>query len=614
MAAGMAAVSIAGAAATVAPPTEPKPVIRTQADLPQPRFPADSALGLLKLDDGAFNAWAKSVGMTAQDTLARYQIDDPATRRLLLGRLKWAQMLNGENEAALETIAAIRAAEEKTDAKLVSGILDEAILRAMIETGARSGPAFEAAFAKRVRNAVAAPSFEVAGTRLKEMKSRQELNSPNLFRGVIANDFEPSVVKAKALDGDTADFVMRAKIAERLYWPLRPVTVAALREVIRAHTEVKPDIWPARDIALSPSDKLTPVIVAIWDTGIDADLFKGRMHPTTKGLAGAPGNGFGPSFNIISEPTDGILRPLSPTERAAYADMVASLQGFQDNEASLDTAEVEAFRSKIASMTPEQSSAFIKQIGQAADYVHGTHVAGIAAAGNPAIRLANIRHTTWTADDIPVTEGEVDNIVAKMKAVSTFIRANRVRVVNMSWLSSPNGFASGLAKDRPDLDEAARKALGRAWFTRVRDAFRAVIDDNPDTLFVGAAGNSNSDTGFDQTFPSSLAAPNLIVVGGVDQAGDQMSMSSTGSNVAVSANGYHVVSVVPGGTQIAGTGTSDAAPQVTNLAAKLLAIRPSLTPAQLVALIKSGSTPSADGRTQIIHPKATVALLKSGKL
>lgn len=587
--------------------------ILTQEDLPKPRYPADSALALLRSDDTAFNRWAMSIGKSAADTLSAYRIDDLSARRTLLARLKWAQMLNGENEAALRTIALIREAEEKTDAKLVSGLLDEAVVRARLETAADSGPAYQGAVSRRFRMAIAAMPFTVAGTRLKELKNRQEINSPNVFLGIISNEIEPAVIKMRSMDGDSADFVLRAKVAERIYWPLRPVTVAALRDVIRSNTVRKPDIWPARDVVLTAADRLSPVVVGIWDTGVDPALFPGRMYPTTKGLGGAPGNGFGPSFDLVSRPTGGTLRPRSAADEANFRETAADLQGFQDNEAAIDSAAAEAFRARIAALSADDAPSYLKRLGEVSDYIHGTHIAGIVARGNPAVRLAVIRHTTWSNDDVPMTAGEVDNIVAKMSAVSTFVRANRVRVVNMSWVAGPGGYEAAVARDQPNLDAEARKRLARSWFSRVRDAFIAVLRANPETLFVAGAGNSDSDNAFDQTFPSSLTAPNLIVVGGVDQAGDEMSMSSTGRNVAVGANGYHVASVIPGGAELAGTGTSMAAPQVANLAAKLLALRPTLTPAQLIGLIEGGATRSGDGRIRIINPKASIGSLRSTK-
>jgi hypothetical protein len=53
-----------------------------------------------------------------------------------------------------------------------------------------------------------------------------------------------------------------------------------------------------------------------------------------------------------------------------------------------------------------------------------------------------------------------------------------------------------------------------------------------------------------------------------------------------------------------------AAPGVTNLAAKLFALDPSLTPAQAIVLIRDGATRSEDGRRNLIDERRSVALLR----
>ena len=72
-------------------------------------------------------------------------------------------------------------------------------------------------------------------------------------------------------------------------------------------------------------------------------------------------------------------------------------------------------------------------------------------------------------------------------------------------------------------------------------------------------------------------------------------------------------SYVPGGAKLKLSGTSMASPNVTNLAAKLFALDPSLTPAQVIDLIKQGATTSEDGRRHLIDPKRSVELLRGKK-
>ena len=53
-----------------------------------------------------------------------------------------------------------------------------------------------------------------------------------------------------------------------------------------------------------------------------------------------------------------------------------------------------------------------------------------------------------------------------------------------------------------------------------------------------------------------------------------------------------------------------ASPNTVNLAAKRLALQPSLSPPEVIRLIVDGATPGPDGRRHNIDPRRSVALLK----
>jgi subtilisin family serine protease len=183
----------------------------------------------------------------------------------------------------------------------------------------------------------------------------------------------------------------------------------------------------------------------------------------------------------------------------------------------------------------------------------------------------------------------------------------------MSWADDPQEFETWLSNTGAGADPVERKRRASEMFAIWRDGIESAIRNAPNTLFVCVAGNSNRDAGFSQDVPASLHLPNLVTVGAVDAAGKETDFTSYGDTVVLYANGDEIESYVPGGSRMKKSGTSTASPDVANLAAKLIALDPSLTPVQVIELINKGATASEDGRLHLINAKASVALLEAGK-
>lgn len=181
--------------------------------------------------------------------------------------------------------------------------------------------------------------------------------------------------------------------------------------------------------------------------------------------------------------------------------------------------------------------------------------------------------------------------------------------MNMSWGVTLQDFESLLSRTTSEADPAARKKRAAELYGSWRAAIENALKNAPNTLFVCSAGNTDSDATFVEHFPSAFHLPNLIAVGAVNQAGEETDFTSHGSTVVVDADGYQVESIVPGGSTVRASGTSLASANVTNLAAKLFALDPTLTPEQVIDLIKRGATTSEDGRRHLIDEKRSVDLL-----
>ncbi|MGC2161692.1 MAG: S8 family serine peptidase, partial [Silvibacterium sp.] len=446
------------------------------------------------------------------------------------------------------------------------------------------------------------------GDTLKEMRTGFELSSPDLLVGEVKADLDPQVAKTGGLDLPGAQTLLGLRVEEKFELPLAKSALAVLSPYIAAHDVKKPDIWEARDVTLTSEDHLTPVRIAIFDSGVDTALYPGLLFVDPHPDGHSP---HGLAFDLQGKLYNGDLQPLTTAQKDAYPKALALEQGIEDLQSGIDSPAAADARKTLSSMPPDQLASFFKTLSFLGQYMHGTHVAGIAVRGNPAARLVVVQFNDSLPDmPFPPSIAWAEKFKSDFREVGEYFRRNNIRVVNMSWGDSQGEIEQWLDKTSTDKDPNARKQLAGQIYAVWRDAVAGAINAAPDTLWVCAAGNSNSNASFLGDVPASLELPNLIAVGAVDQAGDETSFTSYGKTVILDADGYEVESYVPGGTRLKFSGTSMASPNVVNLAAKLIALDPKLTPQQTIALMKQGATTSADGRFRLIDPKATMALLK----
>jgi subtilisin family serine protease len=222
--------------------------------------------------------------------------------------------------------------------------------------------------------------------------------------------------------------------------------------------------------------------------------------------------------------------------------------------------------------------------------------------GNPFARVfAAAMHWPVRPDEAHVDRDIMARLADRHTEAVREMQAAGVRVVNMSWGVMPQTFEALLARQGGIDDAQERKRCAAEFLAIERRALEGAIRSAPEILFVAAAGNSADDADFADIVPSNLALPNLITVGAVDRSGQEAPFTTVGRTVALHANGVEVASVLPGGTALRISGTSVAAPQVTNTAAKLVACRPGFTGAELRALLIESAEPA--GRLRRLHPR-----------
>lgn len=580
-----------------------KPRIEKAADLPRFTYKLDARVEEMVRSRERFAPFAAQVRRDVDSVLAGYEIPDKATQRDLLGLLAALDFLDGRYDRSVERLEQIRALQDKPADKLLSGLRLRAMARAAKAHGA-SGDAYVKAVGSDIAREIAPLPREVVENGLKEAKAGAETMGEGRAIGYLREVVQPVVdTNGGALSSDFAPALVNVRLLITSVLPLKQTLVDTYGAWLDANKVVKPDIWAARDVTLPVRKGGQPVVIAVWDSGTDTALFGKQV---VRGKDGKPAL---IAFDKYSRSATGELIPVSAEVRAKLPTMKSRTKGFSDLQSNIDSPEASEVKRYISSLTPEQYKAAIEELILMGNYEHGTHVAGIAMAGNPQARLLVGRiefGSTLKPDPCPSRE-QAERDAKASQAYVAFFRKHKARVVNMSWGGSVRGIEGDLEQCGIGKTPDERKALAREYFEIGKKALTAAMAGAPEILFVTAAGNSNQDASFVEDIPAGIVLPNLLTIGAVDRAGDEVGFTSYGPTVKAHANGYQVESFLPGGERVALSGTSMASPQVANLAGKILAVDPKLKPAEVIKIIVDTGERTADGRRNLIHPKKALA-------
>ncbi|MEN8008593.1 MAG: S8 family serine peptidase [Candidatus Krumholzibacteriota bacterium] len=577
--------------------------INSLDELPVHTYPLDGSVADLMEVPDRMKALRDQVRADIESDLATYEITDVATLKGFHQSLALLDLADLEYDSALGHLDKITAMEDKEAAKMMGGLTTRAYVAAKMEVlGSATEEVFLKTFGKELETALFALPYRVVQDRVKADKARAEYMSENLLKGVIQSQIEPA---AEAMGGLSSDLAA-AVIGIRYTIDHRLATNHIVSKVYGAYLDAnkveKADIWPQRELTLQPAEELEPVMVGIWDSGVDATVFKDIMFVNgneKKDGTDTDGNGFVDDVHGIAYDMNGVahtdmLHPLGDQDGKLDA-IYEYTQGFTDMTAAVDSPEASAVRNRMKNMPADQVGDFITSLGFGGLYMHGTHVAGIATQDNPFARILVARisfdyHTTPQAMTVEAARAHAESYSATAK----YFRDHGVRVVNMSWGWTYKEIEGSLEANGVGADAEERAAMAKEMIGILKDGLYQAMVDSPDILFVTAAGNDDNDVEFDVVIPSSFNLPNIMVVGALDQAGDPTSFTSGGENVRVYANGFQVESYVPGGETMKMSGTSMASPNVCNLAGKLIARKPELKPAEIVLMIEQGADAHPD--------------------
>lgn len=259
---------------------------------------------------------------------------------------------------------------------------------------------------------------------------------------------------------------------------------------------------------------------------------------------------------------------------------------------------------------------FAKSLMIYGTFVHGTHVAGIAAKGNPDARVVTLRlvpvenpllnlvQDVIRARDAGVAPSVITKTIIKgglyllagaqgkaFEMVGQYVNSVKADVANASLGTSMLQARMiitpivKLAIGGKEPDAASVDELAIYFLEQCVKQQSVIATSSPDTLFVFASGNDGLNNDVYPVSPANAGLENTISVGASIEHSAIAPFSNYGKKVDVLAPGVAIVSSIPAGGQMALTGTSQAAPFVSGVAGRIKDINPALTPADIKAII-----------------------------
>ncbi len=581
------------------------------SDLPPRWYAVAGDVTALLNSEREFAQFAEAFERDLQADLLAYEFEDPAARRQLFYTLARLALLRGDDEPALRWNDQARATETRRADRETSGIVLDSYVRARRATG-DDAAALPAKFREEFAAAVAALPWEVVSGLVEQTRLQLTRLTPELLLGTVGSQIDPVVRETGKIDSYLARQVVAMRVLLRIQLPLKAQIVEVLSEASERQRRERADIWSEREITIESG---SPLVVGIWGSGVDPEALPGRMFVN----AAEQPNGRDDDGNAYIDDIHGIafgfdaqreVEPLLPLgeDRERLMDLLDLTEGRLDEQAGIESQPAVRLRTLMAGLEPHESEALLDDLAMCAEHAFGTHSAGLAVTGNPAARVLSVRQSFDPRATRSAPSVEYAYRLSKsLREAVEYFRASEVRVVSLTWSLSAAAVERALEEHAVGADAAERSRLAGEIFAIQSAGLAGAIESAPAILFIASVG-AGQDEG---EIPASIDLPNLMLVGAVDQAGRPGRFTSAAARVAAFASGVEVDGVVAGGRRMKLSGAALAAPQVANLAAKLLALDPALAPTDVIAWIRRGATPSSHTPpVLLIHPKRTIEMLR----
>lgn len=171
--------------------------------------------------------------------------------------------------------------------------------------------------------------------------------------------------------------------------------------------------------------------------------------------------------------------------------------------------------------------------------------------------------------------------------------APEITLLPVKFMESTSGSVEDAVKSIKYAIEQGADIINCSWnFYDYNQALYDVIKDNPDVLFVCAAGNYNANIDCVEIYPCAYDLDNIINVLAVDSKGELYCTSGYGKNtVHVAAPGVSIMVCLPENDETYVDGTSVATAFVSAAAGLVLSVDPSLSAVEIKEIIVKSVQP-----------------------
>jgi len=271
---------------------------------------------------------------------------------------------------------------------------------------------------------------------------------------------------------------------------------------------------------------------------------------------------------------------------------------------------------------------FLKTLQVYGNFMHGTHVAGIAAHDSDAIKLLSVKliptevklpgqeseeNASESSDESTPSNNEEDSrrgIAAGIKDKLIKKALASLAKQQMKMLTEISEYVDGHKADIANGSFGTGYGQARMLIGAVADGLRLkltpeeiknyaihfinelvkngkdMVSQSPDTLWVFAAGNDGTNNDELPSSPTNIQAPNVLSVAATIGFNIIAPFSNYGVEmVDVAAPGVSIYSTVPGNEYLSVSGTSQAAPFVANIAGFIKDMNPKLKPVEIKRII-----------------------------